>query len=95
MTLKDAKLLRDKIKATGPWTTVPLGHGPDGYFVRIITDRGPKEFRSWRAYRAYRQSRMLERLDAEAAARRAIFTVPQSPIEIMIDQACGVTHTDH
>ena len=95
MTLKDAKAFRDEIIAkTGVNCTVPLGFGPDGYFPRSILSAGPHdwtsraEFRKWaadhfrarrRAIRAYNQMMLRGRL------RKA-----RSPIEMMVDRACGL-----
>lgn len=90
MTLKDAKVLRDEIKrVSGFHCIVPLGHGPDSYFARIFSfekidfyDRA-----SFRRYRAQqiRTKRALELEWAKRERRRA-----RSPLDIMIDRACGV-----
>jgi len=35
MTLKEARQVRDELRTAGIHSVVPLGYGPDGYFVRI------------------------------------------------------------
>ena len=82
MTLKEAKVLRNRIYSGGLHCTVPLGHGPCGYFARIITHEGPRDFQSWTEYDQYRKER-----NAKRAAKLA---PPRSPIEHMIDRACGL-----
>lgn len=95
MTLKDAKKLRDEIREYGLHSIVPLGHGPDGYFARIFTNKGDRDFRTRRAWLAYRrQSDKEQRERAKLIARYELAyqlrSRPRSPIEIMIDRACGL-----
>ena len=86
MNLKDARELRDKIKESGVHCVVPLGFGPDGYWTEIMTtDRGQVIFWSeadWKNYERYR--------DAVAAIAWKRMHGRRSPLEMMIDQACGV-----
>lgn len=92
MTLKDARQLRDYIHSKDSINcTVPLGHGPCGYFPQSILSTGPRDwtsrqdFRDWLATRI-RERRVIQR-QYDAVMRR-----PQrarSPIEMMIDKACG------
>ena len=95
MLLKDAKALRNEIRAEGPHCTVPLGQGPSGYFARIFhgfSDGVWKhtDFRSrgeWLNYRRGMRLRHAESLRlAEARAART-----RTPIEVMIDRACGLS----
>lgn len=48
MTLEFARKLRDHIREKNDlYATVPLGHGPDGYFVRVkVQSNESKDFRS-------------------------------------------------
>lgn len=86
MTYKEAKLLRDRIRMEGPHCVVPTGHGPCGYFARIFPCEGPpRDFRAWTEYMQYKAIR-----DAKRQIRR-----PRSPIEAMIDAACGVDITQY
>lgn len=82
MNLKDARALRDRIRETGIHCVVPLGFGPDGYWVEInTTDRGQVTFWSesdWEHYESYRATVAMMK------HRR------RSPLDILIDQACGV-----
>lgn len=98
MTRKDAIALRDLIHSESTaHCTVPNRQKPDGYFAQICTvirkdgtegaSAAYRRFYSredWEEYKRQRQAirDAVERL--RAAARR-----PRSPIEIMIDQACG------
>ena len=50
MTLSEARALRDEIRAAGLRSTVPLGHGPDGCFVLVITRDGPCRILSHRQW---------------------------------------------
>lgn len=94
MTLKEAKELRDYIIATnGVNCTVPLGHGPDGYFPRSILRAGPhdwtsrQEFRNWHA-KHLRERRRIHR-DYDAMMQRSVRRA-RSPLDLMIDRACGI-----
>jgi hypothetical protein len=80
MTLKQARALRDTIRDRGIHCTVPLGNGPAGYFARIWGINGQRDFRSLAEWREYDR----ERLSRKLASR------PRSPIELMIDRACGL-----
>lgn len=86
MTLKEARALRDTIRATGIWSVTPTGHGPDGYFARIWGVNGQQDFRSPGEWAAYVRERDERRRREQAALRRP----PRSPIEILIDRACGL-----
>jgi hypothetical protein len=90
MTLSEARALRDLIRTDGPFCTVPLGNGPDGYFARIFTSHGSesgaaiaKDFRSESEYRDY----VAERDQAKA---KRFIRPAASPIEMLIDSACGL-----
>lgn len=88
MTLTDARALRDTIRLADLHSVTPLGFGPDRYFARIWTAGGAKDFHSpegWAEYDRQRQDRVRR---SEHAAR--VLERPRSPIEIMIDRACGL-----
>lgn len=97
MKHKDARTLATYIReAIGCACTVPNGHGPDGYFARIWTSRTddgtsqrqaperPKDFYSRADFEAWRAACERERGRQERRSR------PRSPIDILIDRACGV-----
>lgn len=92
MTLKDARAFRAYIHSKCSVNcTVPLGLGPDGYFPRSVLSTGRHdwtsraEFRTWLA-RNIRERRRITR-DYERMTRRRDI---RSPIERMIDTACGL-----
>lgn len=100
MTLIQAKALRDEITAkTGAYCTVPLGYKPDRYFCRIFRSEwsatgGPSgpahpiDFQNrqeWLIDFEDQQRRKRERDEYFARQRRRAL----SPIEMLIDQACG------
>lgn len=58
---------------------VPLGHGPDGYYAVIVTDR-PLEFHSEQEANEWRMEWV----------KRQIKKKPRSGLEILIDRACGL-----
>ena len=82
MTLIDARKLRDEILATGIYATVPLGHGPDGYWAQIVSSVGDGIFHSLEDFEQYRKESLARRFKELHPAR--------SPIEMMIDKACGL-----
>lgn len=99
MKLADAKKLRDEIRAYGIHCIVPLGFKPDQYFARIFVWNGtatvPKDFATRRQWRVYRKVCDKERRErAEWVARHGLGgwpgSRPRSPIELMIDRACGL-----
>lgn len=90
MTLSDARHVRDRIRESGIHCTVPTGYAPDGYFARIITPREPggvKDFYSEKEWVAWR----VKSLRSDIKRRRELDERlrPRSPIEILIDRACG------
>ncbi len=95
MTLKDAKALRDKIRGDGHHSIVPLGYGPGMYFATIYTMLTPMgraanelRFYSEAAHRSYTEMAVRVR------ERRLRMIEPprrRSPIEMMIDKACGLS----
>ena len=87
MRLLEARALRDLIRDEGIHCVTPLGHGPDGYFAEIITDRGKLSFRSEAEYRKYRRVRTAElaKVGLHPDGRRL------SPIEMRIDKACRLS----
>lgn len=93
MTLADAKALRDMIRAAGLACTVPLGHGPTGYFARIWSAREgnpgqPVDFRSEGEWLAWK--RRADEEDRKAELRRQLLSRPRSPLDVLIDRACGL-----
>lgn len=90
MTLKDAKALRDYIRSKGYHCIVPLGHGPAAYAPEIS---GPRSFQTRAAFRAHHAMRLRERRQALRAYLALVARRPalnRSPIEMMIDRACGL-----
>lgn len=89
MTLKDAKALRDEIRGYGYHCIVPLGHGPDGYTPRISS----RSFNTREEFRKYHAMRLRERRLAQREYERQLSRLrsrPRSPIEMMVDKACGL-----
>lgn len=93
MTLKDARALKAYIHSKYSINcTVPLGQGPDGYFPTSLLKDGPCEWKSRRQFRTWlaqrrREDRRRQR-EYEAVLRRGRDS--RSPIERMIDEACGL-----
>lgn len=89
MTLKDAKTLRDEIKATGLHCIVPLGYKPRNYFARIfLTAGGTVDFydrEQWTAYRDWQERQRNKRQMPR----------PRSVIDALVDEACGVRDGDY
>lgn len=85
MNLKDARILCNKIREWGAHCVVPTGFGPDGYWAEIQTsDFGQVTFFSesdWSKYKSYRE--------AAAAMAWKRQNGRLSPLEMMIDKACG------
>lgn len=75
MRLTEAQLWRDRLRFVGTEATVPLGHAPDGYFVKVW----PPEL--------YGSARLLERArDCEIILKsinitRAFASLMQNPIQ--------------
>ena len=90
MTLTDARKLRDEIRAAGLHCIVPLGHGPDGYFARIFTDTGPVDFPGLAPWRLWKSERAKRVRESERRPARLEHGRPRSPLELMIDRACGL-----
>lgn len=90
MLLQDAKKLRDEIRRVGLHCIVPLKHGPDRYFARIFTVDGPVDFRDRKGWLGYRKGYEKRKREGERAARLLTLPPPRSPLELMIDRACGL-----
>jgi hypothetical protein len=94
VTLKDAKALRDYIHSKNSINcTVPLGHGPDNYFPRSIMRDGPRDWKSRAQFRLWHALHIRERRRIERDYKRVMNGQSQrrrSPIELMIDRACGL-----
>lgn len=90
MRLTDARMLQREIREAGYHCVVPLGNGPDGYFARIfgktpIDFHTRQDFRKHHAMRLRQQRRAIRDYRKMRTGRRTL-----SPIEIMIDRACGL-----
>lgn len=97
MTLKDAKQLRDTIKAAGWDCAVPRrvdGEGGNDYSVRIRCGSFECRFyevSEWEEFHAATLAEM-KRLERERPKPQPPQRPrPRSPIEAMIDRACGFT----
>ncbi len=86
MTLQQARALRDTIRAEGIHCTVPGGWRPDNYFAQIWPGRTALRLHSVAEWEAYKQQR---------DAQRQKLNRPRSPLDAMIDRACGVTEADY
>lgn len=90
MTKQQAIKLRDEIKADGVHCTIPRG----GTLPRIFTTAGEVSFASrkeWLAYKRKRDKQVAESIRiGESLDRRGFLPPPRSPIELMIDKACGI-----
>ena len=92
MTLAEAKKLRDEIRVYC-FCTVPLGYGPSDYFARIFSSRGVQsgaravDFHSREAWLAWKKQADAQ----DKLKRRCRCPRPRSPIEAMIDRACGLS----
>jgi len=91
MTIQDARKLRDHIKATlGCHCTVPYNYAPDRYFAVIWTSDTPsgaccpKKFRSQEEFDEWFAEREKRRI------ARELLSKPRSPLDMMIDKACGI-----
>lgn len=95
MTLKDARAFRDYIHSKNSINcTVPLGFGPDGYLPMSVLRNGPHrwesraEFRKWVAQYIRERRRIMREYNAMEARKR--IRPARSPIELMVDRACGL-----
>ena len=66
MTLKEARAVRDMIRDKEIYCTVPLGHGPNGYFARIVCGRC-RDFYSMKDAIAYVQEHDERKLRKQLA----------------------------
>ncbi len=97
MTLTKARRLRDFIRGQDVHAVVPLGHGPDGYFVRITTSQGPLRLDSpseWNAYCQRERDKITKFCEDHGVGQRRLER-PRSPLDAMIDAACGVKEGDY
>lgn len=101
MTFKEAHELRRYILSKNSLAcTVPTGgRSPDNYFATSYMKDGPREwqskqeFRDWLAKRRRTDRKQLRewmRLTNGTGDWREIRRRPRSPIELMIDRACGL-----
>lgn len=93
MTLKDARGLRDYIHSKNSVNcTVPLGFGPDGYFATSILHTGARQWQSRKDFRVWLAQHIRECRRIHREYER-VMRAPQrrrSPIDLMIDRACGL-----
>lgn len=98
MKFTAARSLARHIQAEyGACCTVPYGYGPNRYFARIYSSIGPSgkfqsgvsqaiDFESLEEFEVYRAFAENYKAQKEQEIRKHR---PRSPIEIMIDKACG------
>ena len=90
MTLLEARRARDYLRKHGYKCTVPLGHGGpngDGYFLSVKLNGKAVRFyttEEWNAH-AMKQNQHV----ADYVARYRVADT-RSPLDRMIDEACGV-----
>lgn len=94
MTRTEASALRDEIRATGTHCVIQKGTGPRDYFARIYSRRGrdvvvPVDFYGPDWWAAWQEAAAVE------DAQRARIARPRSPLDAMIDKACGITERDY
>jgi hypothetical protein len=93
MKLKEARALRDEIRDDlGCYCAVPFGYPPDGYFARIWTviDSPDGALKERRFYSRDEWLAHKERRAELAAITLKSIQPPRSPIEYLIDKACGL-----
>lgn len=95
MTLKDARVFRDYIiNKNGINCTVPLGFGPDGYFPCSIMRDGPRFASAAVSCAPTRRCSgilaVTRRVSEVARGPSPSIRRARSPIELMIDRACGL-----
>ena len=89
MTLREARELQAEIRDKwGYHCTVPLGWGPNGYWCQISTTVGDVRLKSRGEARKYRADSLRRHRKALRDLRPKRDT--RTPLERMIDQACGV-----
>lgn len=91
MTLAEARSLRDEIRAIGLWSTVPASreYAPGRYFAQIWGVGGNQRFTTREQWDEYRLG-MIEREKERQKILHRLLNPPRSPIEAMIDRACGL-----
>ena len=80
MTPKEARALRDEIKAEGLHCVIPRG----GQLPRIFAAK-PIDFATRKEWIEYRDARRKREMIRERLLSR------RSPLDKMIDEACGIT----
>lgn len=92
LSFQAAKKLRDEIRAKHCHAT--LQRMREGYVVRIFSSRGCESgSREVDFYSVSEWRKWKKRADAEDAKRELARTIPppRTPIEILIDRACGLS----
>jgi len=99
MWLTEARALQKDIKAAGYHCIVPLGHGPDGYWCQTFTSNesgglvarrhsSRADFRKFHIENLRRRRQIMREYERLRGLRDT-----RTPIERMIDEACGVPKT--
>lgn len=87
MNLDEARKLRDTIREAGLHCTVPLGPPRSCYYAKIFTNAGELRLygpADWDRYVRERDAKRIQNMPR-----------PKSPIDAMIDAACGITETNY
>lgn len=93
MTLKEARTFRDYIHSKCSVNcTVPLGLGPDGYFPRSVLSTGRHDWTSRAEFRHWLAGHLRDQRRIQREYERSLRPIrrARSPIELMIDRACGL-----
>ncbi len=95
MKLTDARKLRDSVARRAKCSAVvPLGHGPDGYFVQAYRGGETLEFADPAAFEAWVKAEW-KKIEDWAVEHGCIPRRPRSAIERLVDEACGVKPEDY
>lgn len=89
MTLKDARAVRDLVRRYGVACTVPLAHASGRYVARIWCVGSARDFISMQEARDYIAGMLRRRRRVRDEMARAVRRDTRSPLERMIDRACG------
>ena len=91
MTLREARELQAEIRDKwGYHCTVPLGWGPNGYWCQISTSVGSGRFMNRAEARKYRADSLRRHRNAMRELSKPLVRPARSPIERMVDRACGL-----
>lgn len=93
MTLTEARKFCDLVRVRKVKCIVPLGHGPDKYFVRVLPNWDYPVFELDSADMAQAfvdEDIRQESLNVERTRQALRQLGPRSPLALMIDRACGL-----